>query len=171
MSEKKKIYVVFISPFDVLNKRKVSSVLKGLSEIGEDEYEDYALWMPTDDAMYDLGGSYPLQDMDTRERYTNRRLRTALIFQSETELKVNMRQTVRNATLLGKEVKFLLIASDPRQFVKKVGSVLYHEGCHYGIVDAFSDDKKDFVKWQERKSGKVRGAGDSESDGEGDGEK
>ena len=160
MSENKKIYVVFISPFDVLNKRKVSSALKGLSEIGEEEYSGYELWMPNDDAAYDLGGSYPLQPLGVRQANTERRLTRPKVFQSENELQVNIRMTLESAPEVEKDVRFLLVASDSRAFVKKVGTILYHEGAQHGIVDAFAEDKKDFIRWEKKREKKEDG-GDS----------
>ena len=153
MSEKKKIYVVFISPFDVLNKRKVSSVLKGLSEIGEGEYSGYELWTPNDDTAYDLGGSYPLQPLGVRLMNAERRLTRPKMFQSENELQVSIQIVMAKEVDVEaeKEVRFLLIASDSTVFVKKIGTILYHEGTQYGIVDAFREDKKDYIRWKKKR--------------------
>ena len=157
MSEKKKIFVVFISPFDVLNKRKVSSVLKGLSEIGEQEYGGYELWIPNDEAAYDLGGSYPLQPMEVRLTNAERRLTRPRMFQAQHELQLSIQVVMAKEVDAEKEVRFLLIASDSRAFVKKVGTILYHEGAQYGIVDAFREDKKNYIRWEKKREKQAEG--------------
>ena len=156
MSEKKKIFVVFISPFDVLNKRKVSSVLKGLSEIGEEEYGGYELWIPNDEAMYNVGGSYPLQTLGLRDRNIVCRLKQPSMFISEGELQRWIKETTEDRAGHNQEVRFLLIASDSRAFVKKVGTILYHEGAQYGIVDAFREDKKNYIRWEKKREKQER---------------
>lgn len=147
----KQQYIIFISSFDVLSRRKMSSIYKGLGEIKDrGGYFGCSYWILGDVLTYEISGSFPLQHEDLRIA----NLKTALnnpgnnptFFYTEKEIKDGMQSQENNFPTL--QTRYLLLQSDSRDLVKRMGNILFHQGMQYGIVDAFQRDKKDYIRWK-----------------------
>ena len=156
---KKQQYIIFIPSFDVLNKRKVSSIYKGLAEVKDEAFVGHSLWMLGDRLTYEMSDSFPLQNEQVRIDNMRNLLKEPEIFHTEKGIKDGAQYREENYPNF--ETRYLLLRADPRKLVKNVANILFHQGLQYGIVDAFSEDKKDFIAWQKRRERK-KGEGDAE---------